>query len=349
MNSDPLLSAYQRVNASHRPQMVWHLGVDAGFFAEYSAMLNAMIYCLKKQWRFSLYADDANFGYANGWADYFEPFCEEVHEAFHHRYNLYPAPTWRSWLAQKERRRAISLGWMVKLRLRHFVGNVLALKTYGRRVRLSHSLRLKPDQVTIPALDINLPYIEAFGRMADITWRFNAETRRAVDELIGSLGLSPHFISCQLRGGDKVTETALLPVSRYVEPLTRLARGRDVYVLTDDYRLFEELRRLAPSLSLKTLCRPTEQGYVNSAFAATAAEAKRVQMQRFLAGIELLRRSDCYLGSVTTGPSCFMFKSALAKGVAIDCEQADIVDIINQPVAERARRAALYLAAHPLP
>ena len=141
----------------------------------------------------------------------------------------------------------------------------------------------------------------------------------------------------------------MLPVSRYVEPLTRLAKGRDVYVLTDDYRLFEELCRLAPSLSLKTLCRPTEQGYVNSAFAASGGEAKRVQMQRFLAGIELLRRSDCYLGSVTTGPSCFMFKSALAKGVAIDCDQADIVDIINQPIAERARRAALYLTAHPQP
>ncbi len=31
-----------------------------------------------------------NFGIEKGWQDYFEPFCEEVHERFHRIYNRHP-------------------------------------------------------------------------------------------------------------------------------------------------------------------------------------------------------------------------------------------------------------------
>ena len=71
--------------------MIFHLGIDAGFFTEYTYMLHAMLYCLQHKIQFKLYSDDANFGWEKGWTDCFVPFCEEVHEAFHHTYNTPPA------------------------------------------------------------------------------------------------------------------------------------------------------------------------------------------------------------------------------------------------------------------
>lgn len=62
---------YQVLNRSFKKRMIWHLGIDAGFFAEYTYMLNAMLYCLKHHIQFVLYSKDANFGCENGWGDYF--------------------------------------------------------------------------------------------------------------------------------------------------------------------------------------------------------------------------------------------------------------------------------------
>lgn len=56
--------------------MIFHLGIDAGFFTEYTYMLHAMLYCLQHKIQFKLYSDDANFGWEKGWTDCFVPFCE---------------------------------------------------------------------------------------------------------------------------------------------------------------------------------------------------------------------------------------------------------------------------------
>ena len=57
---------YRRVNESFRKRLVYHAGIDCGFFVE-----------------------------LNGWTEYFMPFCEEVRESFHHKYNCHRPPTWR--------------------------------------------------------------------------------------------------------------------------------------------------------------------------------------------------------------------------------------------------------------
>ena len=43
--------------------MIYHIGIDAGFFTEYTYMLHAMLYCLQHKIQFKLYSDDANFGW----------------------------------------------------------------------------------------------------------------------------------------------------------------------------------------------------------------------------------------------------------------------------------------------
>ena len=82
------IEQYQRLNRSFKYELVFHIGTDAGFYSEFNNMVLAIIYCLQYRVKFSLCSSDANFRVRDGWRDYFVPFCDEVEETFHHKYNV---------------------------------------------------------------------------------------------------------------------------------------------------------------------------------------------------------------------------------------------------------------------
>lgn len=82
-----LLSQYTKLNNSFKKKLVFRLGMEAGFFSEYNNMILAMLYCLEHKIKFTLYSKDANFGYNEGWNDYFLPFCEDVYHPVLKKYN----------------------------------------------------------------------------------------------------------------------------------------------------------------------------------------------------------------------------------------------------------------------
>ena len=342
-----LAERYRRLNESYTDRiLIFHVGIDAGFFAEYNALMHAMLYCLQHRVQLRLYADDANFGHARGWRDYFRPFCPEVHEAFHHRYNLYRVAPWRDVFRTVRAGRSLRLvKWKLKTGWRHSVGDLAALCAYRRRVLLTRHVRLNlNDRFRVPELGIDGDYLQAYPLLSAIAWRLNEETAAECGRLIASLHLPSDYAGCQIRGGDKVTETALLPPSHYVSLLRRHAPGRDVFVLTDDYRLFRQVQAGAPDIRWHTLCLPGEQGYVNSAFSRTSAADKRERMLRFLASVEALRRARPFVGSVTTGPSLFLLKLAYPHGIPADCRPEDFPAVCRLPIAGRSERAARYLS-----
>ncbi len=56
MNPNDLATRYHLLNRSFKKKtMIYHIGIDAGFFTEYTYMLHAMLYCLqhKIQFKFS--------------------------------------------------------------------------------------------------------------------------------------------------------------------------------------------------------------------------------------------------------------------------------------------------------
>ncbi len=345
MTPQELTEKYKQLNASYKNVLVWHTGVDAGFFAEYTAMLHAMLYCLEHRLQFRLYSDGANYGYEKGWEDYFLPFCPQDHHGFHRKYNLYALSSWRKlWQRPaKERRRLI--GWKLKLALKHAIGNVLSFCTYGHRVRLSHHVQFTLNRhFCIPELEIDGDYFHAFSKMVDITWHFNEATAEECHRLTASLRMGPNAAGCQIRGGDKVTETALLPPEHYVDIIRcTVPAGHDIFVLTDDYALFRQARTLAPEYTWHTLCSPEEAGYINSSFIRTGGEIKRQQMTRFLTSMQILRSTSPFFGSVTPGPSLFILKLSYPNAHAVDCSAARLAEALTLPVAGRSQIADEYL------
>lgn len=62
MDSVDLLNKYKELNESYKPILVYHVGIDAGFFSEFNDLIFMILYCLEHKIQFKLYSDDANFG-----------------------------------------------------------------------------------------------------------------------------------------------------------------------------------------------------------------------------------------------------------------------------------------------
>lgn len=333
---------YQVLNRSFKKRMIWHLGIDAGFFAEYTYMLNAMLYCLKHHIQFVLYSKDANFGCENGWGDYFEPFCEEVDEDFHSRYNKHRVPSWKKIFGTKSVR---MLKWKLKSVFQNRMGDVMAYRHYRQWVLLNHHLKFDfSEHYYIPELGIDGNYLHAFKVMVDITWHLKPELKEEGRKLIAQLKLPDSFIGCQVRGGDKITETELLTTDFFINTIRECNRKENLaFVLTDDFRIYEELQVKCPELEWRTLCAPQEAGYINSSFSVIKGKEKYAQMLRFLTSMEVLMHSSFFIGSVTTGPSLFLLKWFYPNHCPIDCSRHLFDEVVTMPIAGRSRISKVFL------
>ncbi|WP_294546385.1 hypothetical protein [uncultured Bacteroides sp.] len=347
MSTNDLATRYRLLNSSFKKTMVYHIGIDAGFFTEYTYMIHAMLYCLQHKIQFKLYSDDANFGWEKGWEDCFIPFCEEVHEPFHHTYNTHRLPSWKTLMQDKKQPKTRLLKWKLKATYKNVTGKILAFLIYNKPVSLNFQIKFNPNQhFHIPELEIDGDYLHAFRKLTEITWKLNAATAQECRQLADNLQLPPQYVGCQIRGGDKITETNLLPPEHYIQLIKKKTAIRDIFVLTDDYRLFQQVQTLAPDMRWYTLCSPDEKGYVNSSFTRSDKELKQKQMARFLSSIQILMGASVFTGSITTGPSLFLLKKFYPDISPADCSHEDFPHASTLPIPERGRVAAEYIRRH---
>ena len=336
-----LLRRYRELNMSFEKIMVYHVGIDAGFFAEYTYMLDAMLFCLQNKIQFRLYSSDANFKYDKGWTDYFLPFCVDVHETYHSCFNIHRLPSWNVILKQKQWN---LLKWKFKSLFKNAVGDMLAFIQYRKRVFLNHNISFNPDcHFFIPELDINGDYLHAFQVMVKITWHLNSEANDVSKRYINKLNLPSKYISCQVRGGDKITETDLLLPQYYIDTIKDMCVEKNVFVLTDDIRIFNTLKQREPDFNWYTLCTDEEYGYVNNTFSLQRGHSKKMQMLRFITSIDLIMKSNLFIGSITTNPSLFMLKLFYPQHNPIDCSKIGFKKIACSSIKERGEISKQYL------
>ena len=141
------ISCYRKVNESFRRRLVCRIGIDSGFFVEMNYMVNAMLFCFAHRIQFQLYSDDANFGTGVGWREYFLPFCEEVHESFHQKYNFHRLPSWQHILKQCCCQKSVKpFVWKAKKTVMTIVGRLVALSVYKERVLFAQDVPRKTEQ-----------------------------------------------------------------------------------------------------------------------------------------------------------------------------------------------------------
>jgi hypothetical protein len=99
----------------------------------------------------------------------------------------------------------------------------------------------------------------AFALIACMIWRLQPDLLLLQEEYKRKISLPPVFSGAQIRGGDKVSETTLIDAHTIIRKLG-VHEGACVFILTDDYHQFLNVRRGFPQLKPYTLCQENEKG-----------------------------------------------------------------------------------------
>lgn len=311
MDTVSLRKEYLRVNKSFKKKLVFHLGFDAGFFSEYNNMILAMLYCYTNKIQFVLYSKDSNFGYNKGWSDYFLPFADEVEDSFHSKYNIRNYDFLISQFNRTDRFKIRTFKFLEKI---DFLTQDLWL-----------DIRDKANETriyNIPELDIyNCSLRETCQKFIDITWQYNPETKVIVENTIDDVVLPNNYLGMHIRRGDKHTEQNLFNISEYMEKAESYVEIRNLFILTDDYRVIIEIKQFYPQWSLYTFCKESEVGYEHKDFKAKDKLFIKSAYETLFASIDILSKSKCFIGSFSSNPGMFLgMKMDKDKSIGVDLD-----------------------------
>lgn len=285
------LENYSSLNTKYRKKLVFHLGIEAGFFSEYNNMILAMAWCLQNQVQFTLYSQNAWFSNL-GWTEFFVPFCREETASIHNRLNTREVPPPRS-------KTNILLKWLTKVRYG------ISYFTYERWNHFRDK-GFEDAIFDIKELSIKGNLLQTCRALTDITWRYNLETQEEVNSLVNAIDLPSVYLGFHIRGGDKYIEDDLQPVHRYLNETVHLSNCKNAFILTDDYRIIEEVRREFTDWNIYSLCQEDEQGYYHQEFMKKDREYIKKKSLRLFASTDILSRSEYFIGTFTSNPGMFM-------------------------------------------
>ncbi|WP_459188400.1 hypothetical protein ACGE0T_20360 [Parabacteroides sp. APC149_11_2_Y6] len=309
MAEKTLLDLYHRVNDRSTPRFVYHLGGDSGFFSEYNNMILAILYCLDKKIRFSIYSKDANFKYKEGWNDYFSSFCEEGGNFLHAYFNRRPNPRFKYSLLRKA-------DALLTNTFRSVNPRKLTTFDLWDAIRSQNLL----SEYNFPELGLKGDLRAICRRLIEMTWVYNEETEKEVQRYKRSANLPNQYIGFHIRGGDKFSEAEILGCRQYIGKAEQLSDIRSAFVLTDDYAVIEELEKNYPSWSFRTFCGKEERGYFHNTFKHEAAEVKKNRYIKLFASMDVLAEAELFIGTFSSNPGMYL-------GMRMSPEKAYSIDI----------------------
>jgi len=225
---DYFVNLFARKNREHNRYFVFRLGTR-GFFAEITTVARAAIYAHIHQ--LQLVLDNDRFGYRckEGWADYYESFCE------------------------------IYQPWMEA----HTVQVCDANKP---GIFMSEIVAHSPEQLTIGPCSI-LGFQNIFRIFMLMICRPNQRMRDNTKAAMMNLALSGEYAAIHIRRGDKVGwEDVYYPVDIYLDHLEKKDGGDlPIFVMSDDFVAVQEFERCLSERGrnniLYSLCAPENRGF----------------------------------------------------------------------------------------
>ena len=288
-----LKNKYQTENSQFNKSLIFHVGTGAGLYSELGAMLESMCYCHANKVQFRLYADDANFSNENGWNELFEPFGCECHNSLNKKYNYR--------YIKYHRIHGVAVP---NLLLRSIVFPSI-LKKKENVTYLTQDLfddivseKFRFSRMAWPLFEMNGVVRDEYAKLGQLALRYNEKTAADIANLVETLQLPEHYISIQIRGGDKTQEFTDIIDADYCTKLIEknIGEEKNVFIFTDDYRNVKRIQELHPEWNLYTLTRQDECGYYNAAFNALSWEERRKDLIKLFAIVEVCIQSDMHIG-----------------------------------------------------
>lgn len=283
---------YKILNNSFKRVLVYNLGSEAGFFSEYNNMVLAMLYCLKHKIKFQLFSKNNDFLIGNGWQGFFEPFCDEVLNTRHATFN----------------QRQPLINEKIRYKIRRFIFKRHEKITYvtSDLWQKFHANSFKDVIFDIPELNIYGSTQVASKKLIEITWCYKINISNLVLKNRNILKIPLKYIGIHVRCGDKIQEAPNYSIHDYMILIQKKTEIKNVFILTDDYRIYLQACEHFPDYNFYTLCDENEKGYFHSDFIKTNLETKRLKLSKLFASVDIINKSEFFIGTYSSNPGMYL-------------------------------------------
>lgn len=303
-----VVEKYIKLNESYNRKLIHHFGTGNGFYSELNSLLFSTLFCLQNKLQLVLYSKDAAFTFGNGWTEYFEPFCPEFK-------NDYIGKRISRDYINNNRDKHIC--YLYKMITRNDILN--DIYWYCRSGWFEH------NHFYIPELGIDGDIRQAMKIIIPIVYRFNNKYSFIIDSFIKNLELPDEYISLHVRAGDKISERNLIRPQAYIEKAKLLSDCHNIFLATDNYNIYEELRDSNPEYNLYTSTSPEETGYDQDVFIKSSKENIRQNLIEMFASIKVFLNSKLFIGTYSSNPGMFVGMQLESKMVGMDFDHWLIV------------------------
>lgn len=278
-----------------KPKLVYHVGINAGFFSEYNNMLLAYIYCLDNNIKFNLYSKDANFGFKDGWKDFFVPFVEESTLAYHSKLNFRSNVEF-TYFKSKKLLRETKL-WKLLSNTKYLTYEVFdSIKSTG----------FLDKEFNIPEFSGKNSLKELFAISIHKSWNYNERTKKIITDKISDLKLPASFVSIHIRGGDKRNEHKLFSVSEYIIKLKTVSDNLNLFIATDDFQNISSIMNSYPEYNCYYLCTEDKNGYDQKVFEKQQKQSIKNELYELFATVDILSQGECFIGTYSSNIGSFV-------------------------------------------
>lgn len=298
------IEKYRQLNESFQRRLIHHFGTGNGFYSELNSLLFSTLFCLQNRLRLEIYSKDAPFTFGNGWNEYFESFCPDFKNDF---------------IGKRISRDYVNnhknnhICYLYKVLTKNDILN--DIYWYCRSGWFEHT------HFVIPELGINGDIRQAMKVLIPIVYRFNEKYTHIINTFINDLDLPHRYISMHVRAGDKITERDLITPQKYLDKAKTFSDCHNIFVATDDYRIFEQLRNDNPDYTFYTSTSPEERGNDTEKLFASSNDIIRKNLIEMFASVEVFLHSDIFVGTYSSNPGLFVGMIIDEKMVGMDYDK----------------------------
>lgn len=278
-----------------KEKLVFHLGVNAGFFSEYNNMILAYIYSLENNLDFQIYSIDANFGFNKGWTDYFAPFTKESFWNYHNKYNYRTIDEYNYFKSSK---------LIKKIKFWKFISNtdLLTFEIFDK-IRSKEFLN---KQFNLSAYFNKQTLKDIFSELVTKTWIYNNSTKLLINSIITNLNLPNNYVGIHIRSGDKKNEYKLFNIDEYIQEIKKITDNKNLFIATDDYHNVKLIKNNYPEFNCFSLCNEKKKGYNQKTFEKQSKSIIATEMIELFATTDILTNANYFIGTYSSNIGSFV-------------------------------------------
>ena len=282
-----------------KPTMIWEL-TNRGFGSELNNLLYAINYCEKKSISIRFLSDKWNNKIDKGWIDFFKQTPESVFlynnktiSSYNRLRSFYSLNQLRLCVENKKTQFLKSFLARIGLIIFNFrkQQNYLFIHDYFKVVHEFNKEESENDK------DL---FVHKMNTILKGIWKFNEKTIKEIRKNKLLFKFSEYAVF-HIRRGDKLTtgEDISYSLDNYIKKIVS-KKINTVFVMSDDYRVYEDLVKNYPKFNFYTLIDKNQRGHFQSSYNKLSVIEKEKNMVNLLTEIEIAKESNFFVGSANS-------------------------------------------------